>query len=427
LQQQFEELLRAYREKQSLSSNQSIQEEEDEDKEERKRLEKNADLAKDIFRESFGDRLERTPTILTSMPFGQAVGMMAEWVSEVLLRRIDQVSFSTVKECSLRMRKLTSDPAGDAQSYWPFIKKVRVYLKAHILSKGLILADLPGLRDLNSARKAITERYIRNCHQIFVVVRIDRVITNESVKEVFDLATHVELSKVDIVCTRSEEANSSEAWHNWVEERATIEDMQETIDAEKQEVKSLNDEIEYERNSTSMTREKERVLLDLHGELRRVEKSLQAHEFELSSHIIKLRNDEVANRLKEIYRNHPAGTNLEVFCVSNKMYQENREKPARVASPYLQLSGIVELRGHCIGIVAQSRIRATQAFIKDKIPAFLGSVQLWIEAGFGNASAESKRKTLEAVSNIQLELDQVCTLGRFEHAQTVSRMLEVHH
>jgi hypothetical protein len=338
LRQQFDELLRAYRDKQSLPSSQSAQEEQNEDKEERKRLEKNADLAKDIFRESFGDRLERTPNILTSIPFEQAVGMMAEWASEVLLQRIDQVSFNTVKECSLRMRKLTSDPARDAQSYWPFIKKVRVYLKAHILSKGLILADLPGLRDLNSARKAITERYIRNCHQIFVVVRIDRVITNESVKEVFELATHVELSKVDIVCTRSEEANPSEAWHNCVSERATIEEMQERIDAEKRDIKSLKEDITYERHSTSRTQEeKDRLLLDLLWELGRVEESLQAHEFEQSNHIIKLRNDEVANRLKEIYQNHPAGANLEVFCVSNKIYRDNREKPARVASPYLQL------------------------------------------------------------------------------------------
>jgi hypothetical protein len=68
------------------------------------------------------------------------------------------------------------------------------------------------------------------------------------------------------------------------------------------------------------------------------------------------------------------------------------------------------LRRYCIGIVAESRLSATKRFIKDGIPAFLGSVELWIQAGSGNASAERKQEILDAVSDIHQKLDEVSTL-----------------
>jgi hypothetical protein len=103
-----------------------------------------------------------------------------------------------------------------------------VYSNAHILSKGLILVDLPGrpiipveasrvklttvgLRDINSARRGITERYILNCDEIFAVCNIIRAITDEGVMAVIDLANKASLSNVGIICTRSDV--SEEATH----------------------------------------------------------------------------------------------------------------------------------------------------------------------------------------------------------------------
>lgn len=101
-----------------------------------------------------------------------------------------------------------------------------MFLKAHILSKGLVLADLPGkqarstsvlvlcspclthfltgLRDHNSARRNITERYIINCNEIFVVCNIGRAVTDEGVEHVIKLARQAKLSNVGIVCTKSD-------------------------------------------------------------------------------------------------------------------------------------------------------------------------------------------------------------------------------
>ena len=79
-----------------------------------------------------------------------------------------------------------------------------VHLNAHILSKGLILVDLPGLRDLNSARRNITERYIFEVDEIFAVCLIGRATTDAGVAAVIELAKKARLSNVGIICTKSD-------------------------------------------------------------------------------------------------------------------------------------------------------------------------------------------------------------------------------
>jgi len=67
-----------------------------------------------------------------------------------------------------------------------------------------VRTDDKGLRDLNSARLKITERYLLHCDEIFAVCNIGRATTDPSVKEVFELARRVSLSKIGIVCTKSD-------------------------------------------------------------------------------------------------------------------------------------------------------------------------------------------------------------------------------
>ncbi|KAF2026367.1 hypothetical protein EK21DRAFT_115930 [Setomelanomma holmii] len=429
LKKQFEELLSAHRDFQLLPNHHRDRNEDDVNDNGKLRLRKKAKLAMETFRTSFGERLHEMPGILSSTPFEHAVATMVEWASQLLPQQAERNIFSTIEDCASWLGQLSSEtdsslPSGNVRTSWPFIQKVRVYLKAYILSKGLIIADLPGLRDLNSTRQAITEHYVRQCHQIFVVARIDRAITDESIKQICELACCVNLSKVDFVCTRSaEDIQTREAIHDWRTERATIEDMQNEIAVDEDEMQSLQEKIDdYDQDVASLTREEARQLLELQRDYRKVEKAKKSHDWDLKRFIVGLRNDKVSRRLREEYRNHPIATSLGIFCVSNKIYWDNREKAPDIALPYLRLSGILELRCYCIGVVAQSRLQATQTFIKDEIPAFIGSVELWVESGSGNASAESKQRVLDDVSAIQQELDKLMSpVSRLNH---ISRTLE---
>lgn len=111
-----------------------------------------------------------------------------------------------------------------------------MFLRASVLSLGLVLVDLPGeysnctlnklvgrrvglpgeissdygracpgLRDLNSARRNVTERYlIDQCDEIFAVCRIERATTDQGLADVFKLSKQSRPLNVSIVCTRSE-------------------------------------------------------------------------------------------------------------------------------------------------------------------------------------------------------------------------------
>ncbi|KAF2278876.1 uncharacterized protein EI97DRAFT_372095 [Westerdykella ornata] len=415
LKKQFEELLRAYRDCPSLQNESTRTDEDHRDENDGKLLQQKADLARAIFQASFKEKemLEQMPIVLSGMRFEDAVATMAKWAEQLVDRQNCEESFSNVEDCASRLKQLTSESAASSpneasRTCWPFIRKLRVYLKAAILSKGLIIADLPGLRDLNSARRAITERYVRQCDQIFVVAEFKRAITDQSIGEIVKLVGRAGVSKVDIICTASEleKAQLTNAADEFTAEKGTIQDMKTEIEAHKEEITSLSEEIDkYEQDLGNLDQEQQKHYSQLRRERSRVKESKEDKKFKLRRYIMQLRNDKVSVGLQKQYRNHSTAKPLKVFCVSNTMYWENREKPAKAALPYLELSGILGLRRYCIEIVAKSRLHAAREFITDAIPAFLGSVELWVKAGCGNASVDGKQRILDAVRVIQRKLD----------------------
>jgi hypothetical protein len=92
--------------------------------------------------------------------------------------------------------------------------------------------------------------------------------------------------------------------------------------------------------------------------------------------------------LRTTYNSPAPDQQIRVLCVSNKLYWENREKPRNVSLPYLDLSGILEARKHCMSIVASSQLRTATRYMNDQIPAFLARVNLWVESGARPASEE---------------------------------------
>ncbi|KAF2638819.1 hypothetical protein P280DRAFT_404207 [Massarina eburnea CBS 473.64] len=424
LKTQYENLLRAYRDYQALASG-SDKNTSQKDKDS---LKQHANLASATFSACFGDMLERTPAILSSLPFDHAIKMMLDWTERLLPSQSvsgnsEQQQFNSVGKCSVRLGELTSQIGGStvnnqARTFpWPFVKKLRVYLKSYILSNGLVIADLPvGLRDSNAARQNITERYIRKCHQILVVAEIGRAVTDQSVKDIFDMARHANLSHVSVVCTKSDNININEGSDDWPSERETINAMKNRIKVDTKRVTSLAESIgAYEDYDEDLDEEEELLCARLRREHSKVE---------LHRHIITVRNTHVSKGIQNAYRNHPAASNVQTFCVSNKLYWDNRNIPATQARPRLELSGIIGLRRYCIGIVAESHLRVTRAYIIDEIPAFFSSTELWLEANSGTASAESKRQILEVVSAVEAELDEVRLISPVSQLNELSESLQ---
>lgn len=414
LRQQYEQLLRAYRDHANPATEDMLASD-------REDLERRAALAMSTFNASFRGRLDNNPDILLTIPLDEALDLMMNWVSQILTQegvnwRDGQLreTFRDVGQCSSRLKVLTSEADGAGPSFWPFIRKIRVYIHAHILSQGLIIADLPGLRDLNSARQNVTERYVRQCHQIFAIARIGRATTDAGVDEVFLLARRASLRNVGVICTQSDDIRPSEARNDWPEERNRISEMMAEIDHEKDQRHSLEAELDSFQDAEDLSDDERQDYIQVQQELNRIISSLKRHDLNLKRHIITTRNRKVSNDIQRRNRDNITGEGLKTFCVSNVLYWEQRNKPVRESKPFLELSGILDLRRHCIGIVAESHLRATVEYIRDEIPALLGSIELWVQAGAGNASAERRQQILDVVSTVQSLMDEVRLKSTFK-------------
>lgn len=66
-------------------------------------------------------------------------------------------------------------------SHWPIVKLVRIFIKSSMLEPGIILVDLPGNSDSNSARSVIAEKYSKDLAVSVVIANITRGISEKNV------------------------------------------------------------------------------------------------------------------------------------------------------------------------------------------------------------------------------------------------------
>ncbi|KAI5461911.1 hypothetical protein BGZ63DRAFT_423233 [Mariannaea sp. PMI_226] len=390
---------------------------------ERKESDERATQALHTFQAMFNGRLNNEEMLLKGSET-RVLNRLKVWAADARPSGIShRQSTNSLKSCSARLMGLSSEPSSSTEpSKWPFIRKIRVFLNAHILSKGLVLVDLPGLRDLNSARRSITEKYLLECHEILVICNLGRAVTDEGVECVFRLAEAAQLSNMGIICTRSDDIEADEAKRDWRGGKARkIETLQDVI-AESEESKSKNDaEIaEYELDDELLAEEQE-YLFSLHKTQRTLNKKIEDYKFRLHAYLVMTRNSVVTNKLRTQYTRPGFDGELKIFCVSNKDYWLNRETDRGPELPALRLSGILEMRKHCISIVASSQRRITTRYMKDKIPALLAQIELWVRSGAGTADAERKETIRRNLNHLKVHLERDLTsdTSRLRLASTV--------
>ncbi|KAJ3078075.1 hypothetical protein HDU99_000798, partial [Rhizoclosmatium hyalinum] len=103
-----------------------------------------------------------------------------------------------------------------SSSIWPLVKRACVYGPWGLLSGGLVLVDLPGLGDENSARNQVVSHYISNCNALLAVAPITRAQDNKVTKDLLlsDLVRenikNGNLSYVGFVATHSDSVDPRE-------------------------------------------------------------------------------------------------------------------------------------------------------------------------------------------------------------------------
>lgn len=124
-------------------------------------------------------------------------------------------------------------------------------------------------------------------------------------------------------------------------------------------------------------------------------------------YLINTRNASVTTSIEDLYGPRVPGDGVKVFCVSNTLYWDHRPMPKDEALPHLQLSGVLQIRKHCLSMVTESQLRIATRYIRDDIPALLGDVDLWVQSGAGTMDAERKRVVRQTLDALEARLTRV--------------------
>ncbi|KAI1124195.1 hypothetical protein F5Y10DRAFT_249982 [Nemania abortiva] len=372
-------------------------------------LERRARTASDTFETMFSCRFPIETVLLRgseSEVLSTLISVARDFDRESMLEPRDGL---TLADCSDVLMKLASDTSSE-RPLWPWIKKIKVYSNAHILSKGLILVDLPGLHDSNSARRNITERYLlEGCDEIFVVSAEGRVTTDEGVRSVIEIANQARLSSVGIICTRSDEIKPTEALRDWRGMRAATEIRRKLrdIDQDKLDVAKLLEDISQleELDYEELTDAERDELNRKNSRFRSITRRLNDRKFDLQKFLITTRNGIVERKLIDKYEHEVPGNSLKVFCASNQIYWAHREEPSNRSMPYLKLSGILAIREHCMTMVSESQYKSAAKYMRDDTGALLGDLNLWVQSGHGSLDAEKKAEIRETLDAMEEKLD----------------------
>ncbi|EPS34439.1 hypothetical protein PDE_09403 [Penicillium oxalicum 114-2] len=320
-----------------------------------------------------------------------------------------------IEEFQTLLDSLTSDFRDDTAAIWPFIKSIRVYLDAPVLKTGLVLADMPGLHDLNFTRQKATEIYIRSkCHVLAYVTKMSRCLADETIEKTYWKVWNG--GKSIIVVTRSE-VNSFLlltfefyflTFPHEIEgaggDRGNADQHTQTRSFD-EKLKQLRNRIKIVSTSMHRAAESDKIkLFDEFTQLSAKEKTLQ---YEKRSYLIKKRNNTTIIDMGMM----PERRNMKVFCVSNKLFAEYRNGDDEWSEAYVELSGIPELRSYCRSILADAQKSQAAQYLRIDVPAAISSADLWVSGAFDQESKRKASLVKKELSLVQERLKELLRLG----------------
>ncbi|OAQ91373.1 tat pathway signal sequence [Purpureocillium lilacinum] len=345
-----------------------------------------AEEAENMFAYMFGERLG-DKTFLLQDSEERVLRIFKGWAAGIVQEETKPpTSGLTLEKCSDLLMKLSSGQR-----------------------KGLILVDLPGLRDLNPARSRLTQICLRDCDEVFVTCDIMRATNDRSILDVFELARQQAITKVGIICTKTDGGEVGEAIKEYKDKRAScLQQLKELVDEQRENLDGL--EAEY----NDLTEEDGLIASDpgavaLAQDIADAKRALKAAEFDLDKQRIEFRNEATTESLIKMYKAYqtPAMPQPNVFCVSSKMYRDHRDGDVRRALPYLELSGIMAVRQHCIAILSDSQHLAATDYMRHRVQALLDSIQVWAQSLTENADVQKHKALQEALVTIKTWLKEV--------------------
>lgn len=95
---------------------------------------------------------------------------------------------------------------------------------------------------------------------------------------------------------------------------------------------------------------------------------------------------------------------MTVFCVSNRLFSENRKEEGEEQQAYVELSGIPELRRFCHSLIVEVQMSHFSRFFTMMVPGTLSSVDLWASGAFNDEEMEKATSISNALAKAGNEL-----------------------
>ncbi|EFE35630.1 uncharacterized protein ARB_05674 [Trichophyton benhamiae CBS 112371] len=158
-------------------------------------------------------------------------------------------------------------PQNKSMQLWPLVELVRLHVKAPVLSTGVVLVDLPGLLDVNTARGTLAQKYIKNCSSLWVVAPITRAVDDHSARTLLgdgfkrQLQLDGGMGQLAFICSKTDDINLSEAADDPGLKHAR-EALDNFCDEKKQEAKVMSLKIQGLKQKDKRIRVKLEKLID---------------------------------------------------------------------------------------------------------------------------------------------------------------------
>jgi hypothetical protein len=332
---------------------------------------------------------------------------------------------------------------GDEPQTWPLIRVVKMTGPWPVLESGACLVDLPGVRDANAARAKVSQDYLQNCHQLWIVAPIQRAVDDGTARDLMGeqfkrrLLMDGQYGKLAFVCTQTDDCEATEILQDHADVAQQVPgrwerllEMQETIltfEAQLHELEQDKDELLEAEAENSLRRvqkkktDAQREVEKIEDKIEEVKQELWQEQRRLKSLCAQVRNEystaclqaDFKSGFKELYRKDndndgipsngfaneeqasaalPDDFQLRVHCISSNDYLKLQGiKPSNDGPPNTFLTGddtnIPALREFVHETTAEFHLSFAKTYVENASDLMDRVKLLATEAGDGSSAA----------------------------------------
>lgn len=332
-------------------------------------------------------------------------------VSQLLSKSEDaEGCYDEIEESNLEALQNEIEPfiSSDGSGVWPLVKKIIIGVKGNRILDHLTIVDLPGISDSCQVRSNACQDVLRECDALWIVHKIDRIVTEKSVDTLFNTYKERFANRIAVICTRAEDGIDD------IQGMKTLADLYrkrgQNMDAFDNLCSQLSD---LNRRIKSLSPRKKRAgqqqaePRELSAELSAARDGITTITTQCFAVVVKARNAFVRGRLQEKH----AG--LQVFCVSNSHYRDSCKDVQKNNLLSITDSGVPALRDYALTLPADAIWNHLQAYVSGRFQVLLRGLAWWADpkpiqnsAELIKISDEPKERIQDLVSELRDDLEK---------------------